>query len=725
MRSMTDAESLEPPPSPPGARITTTREIAWVAAAYLLIYICITWPVVLSPQRLVASRQSDGYIDMLMFWYAKEGKLQQPWTHALFYPDGVPLGPEKAQAYLLVPYLSIPLQWFLPLPVVFNFLLAFFFTASGTALHALVRQLGLSASAAFTAGALFVLSPAYLSELSHGIPENLSVQWVLLFILLGLRARETPTRVNIYGSGVCLALAWLTSWYSGAIALVFMPLLPLRRLLPGIVLAILLLLWPMRHALHPSTVDNQGRGFDLALARQVMAEGLKSTPTITGRHLRNTPPAVFEQMASLQVLRNSADLGGWLDRHRAARLRDVLPGVLLVALALLGLLTSPSRAWPWAALALVSLYVSLGPVILWRGDWVVPSPLSWLYEHVPLMARMRPVRFILPTTICLSVLSAYGFPRLTSKAGATVLAMLLIGLSWAEVSWIQVSSYRIVPTDATIPAAYEELGREHAGEGMIDLPILFSDVDGGRHLYYQVAHQRPMLNYDFVALDSLQRLGRRAHDNSLIGALLGEAVPIERADVQRLTDQGFRDLVLHPRVAAPIEFYDRPFLFDGTLYDDLTTIYGPPREVGGLLSFDMQHPRADAWRDGVLRHDVVTQEMPASYGGFVAETGARSQMLLSTPPAPWQELRGWLRGNGVKVRVLQGTRELSASLPLEGDDWTWVRVKLQSPNPDLPVTVWLDIPAASSAFRGALVESLTLWRRASGWGAEAEMPAAR
>jgi hypothetical protein len=729
-----EAASSLPPASDDAPPVARRATLSWAVLGFLALFVGITWPLVLAPSRLLVCHQGDGYFDMLLFWYAFHGKLLQPSVHGLFYPVGVPLGPE--QAYWLVPYLSVPLQLFLPLPAIFNLLSAIFFVATAASLFVLSRDLGLSPLAAFLVGAIFVISPAYLNELSHGIPENLCMQWLILFVLLGRRAATRPTRWNVYGSGMFLALAWLSSWYVGAFALLFLPLLPLRRIWPGLLLAAALLAWPMHHALArpgagaptvSSTEEGFGHRFNYAVARGLMTGDVAETHAFVGR-LGRPDRSEYLRLSTTQILSNSADFGGLLARYRPGRLRDTLPGLLLLGMAILGVATAPRPTLPWLGVGLLCLYLSLGPVVLWRGNLIGPTPSAWFFEHVPIVARMRPIRFILPATMTLALLAGFAFPRVRSRAVGATMLVLLVALSWLEVDLVHVAQYRISLTDATIPPAYRALAADHPGAALIDVPLMPYDLGQGQRLYYQTAHQHPLLDYNFVTINSMEQLSSLAQQNSVVNALLGESGVLRRDDARALAAMGFRYAILHTRMTQSDPLFDRPFLFDPTLFDDLVRTYGEPRVLASdeMLLFDLQSVRSDVWDErGLLLPDGRSQALVPPFKAIpaLAEPRSVTVMMAIAASRPFEELRGWLRGAGARVTVSQGNTVLGESR-VGTDDWQWIRVPLRpSRNDGTFVNVTVDEPALSDRFAGAVVSALTLYRSGSASAARGETAA--
>jgi len=116
-------------------------------------------------------------------------------------------------------------------------------------------------------------------------------------------------------------------------------------------------------------------------------------------------------LTTFHILTASSDFSGLLARYRLGPLRDVLPGLLLLGLSLLGAYNSRSAAARWLILALAFGFLSLGPCLVWKGQVLFALPSAWLYENISPLALLRPVRHVLALTLCLSMAAAFCLPR--------------------------------------------------------------------------------------------------------------------------------------------------------------------------------------------------------------------------------------------------------------------------------------------------------------------------
>ena len=565
-----------------------------VFAGYAAVFVCLTWPLACIPARaIVASGYGDGFFDMLLFWYARSGGF---WGHVstLFFPQGVALGAEKG--FWLLPCLSVPLQFLMPLPLVYNLMCVLLFCGTGTAVYLLAREVGATDAGAFLAGALVVLSPIYLAEFVGGIPENMGLMWPVLYLWGGLRLRKAASLRLSVAAGLCFALGMLSSWYLGAFAVLFTIGLPLRRLLPGLLVAFALVLPPTMAVLaHAGTVEGAHVYNPATAYLMVTGKNLLTTP--------HAPPCLkdVDVLGTRQVLDDSADWSLLLTRTRRGRTTRLLPGALLLCLAVLGAWNAPRPTRRFLLWSVVFFCLSLGPWLVWhqRGVWVLPS--AWAYAHLPLLARFRPIRWVLPMTVSLAVMSAFAVPRLRSKRGEQALLLLLLALQAFEGFWVQQPEEPFKLVSTHIPSPYRSLALVPMDQAIIDLPLLPHDLAQGEALYAQSVHHHPLLNYDFVTEASMRRLLALARANSFVYFLLDPRHAVRRVDVETMTREGFRWLVWHQTKArTPGARLQR------ALYPTLQRIFGPPRMKGeGVRIFDMQDLRRSGWgTDGIIRPEA-------------------------------------------------------------------------------------------------------------------------
>ncbi|HKY22550.1 MAG TPA: discoidin domain-containing protein [Vicinamibacterales bacterium] len=195
-------------------------------------------------------------------------------------------------------------------------------------------------------------------------------------------------------------------------------------------------------------------------------------------------------------------LGPWRLEPFGIRLLSVgnpikpLTAALLLALGL-GL-TSPGLRRSYGARSVLGFYAlagflmwlfSLGPVPTLMGKSLMHRGPYALLMYLPGFSGLRvPARFWMMTIMCLAVIGALVFDRLTAKIGRTrilVAAALAIGV--LADTWIAAMPL------AEPPRPLQALGCSGAKGPIVELPLgdIYHDVAA---MYRQMSHQRPVVN---------------------------------------------------------------------------------------------------------------------------------------------------------------------------------------------------------------------------------------
>ena len=206
---------------------------AGVAAAYALITIALTYPLVRALGSAFPHDAGDPVLNTwLLWWSTQKVPLTTAWWNApMFYP----MRGAMALSELLIGLLPItaPVQWLTGSPLIaYNIAFLVSFPLCGLAAYALALEVTGRRDAAFLAGLVFAFGPYRMNQLSH--IQMLSYYWapVSLFALhryAGLKARTTtevdarsPDRVARSKHTVWLvvfAAAWLLQGLSNGYAL--------------------------------------------------------------------------------------------------------------------------------------------------------------------------------------------------------------------------------------------------------------------------------------------------------------------------------------------------------------------------------------------------------------------------------------------------------------------------------------------------------------------------
>ncbi|RPI57517.1 MAG: hypothetical protein EHM55_01540 [Acidobacteria bacterium] len=177
----------------------------------------------------------------------------------------------------------------------------------------------------------------------------------------------------------------------------------------------------------------------------------------------------------------------------------VRPLTFSLVLALGLALTSPGLRRAYAARSVLVFYavagfimwlLSLGPTPTLMGNPLMSRGPYSLLMYLPGFNSLRvPARFWMAVTLCLAVIGAIVFDRLTSKLGQKriAIAALVVGGVLAD-TWMSV-----MPLAAT-PKPFRALACAGSAEGpLLELPLGYTYPDVAA-MYRQMSHKRPLVN---------------------------------------------------------------------------------------------------------------------------------------------------------------------------------------------------------------------------------------
>ena len=499
-------------------------------ALYGLGALAFLGPALLSGGRLVLGHpESDVWKHLWGAWWLNQHLRQgsfSTWTDLQNFPTGGSL-------YVIDPLnagLTALLEPLFGLVGAYNAVMAFQVVASALAAFALARWLTGDGRAALVAGAAYGFCPFLLtSGVSSGIAETSNLAWLplaVLGLLRGLEGRGGWASVGLGGLG--LALSAMGSWYFGMTAMVF-----------GLGLAA----WTAWTGAPP--IPGAGRAH---WTRPILACGLAALLTLPlallfaatlkgeGSLLARVDVSERLQESSLEFLhrkgnfKNDADLVSYLapgkERLSMAddvdrRMKSVYAGLLVLALALLGL----ARGGPWTrfwglavlgmALLSVGPYLNLAPGRGLPGPW---NPLYMLAYHAIPGFRMVAIadRLSIAAQMGLAVLAAAGLAgRLPRGFRGTALAVGLAALVMLEVTLLSPVPWPLPTSPAAMPAVARALAGEPARQGVVPLPLNRSQasLQPGEYYYWQTGHGKPM------PLALTTRFPQAMMENLLVGTL--------------------------------------------------------------------------------------------------------------------------------------------------------------------------------------------------------------
>ena len=533
---------------------------ALAAMAAVALCVLITWPVALYPAELLLGHPgNDTWNHVWGYWWVAEAISSghwPSWTDLLSFPDGGTLYfIDTVQALM-----SIPIQLLFGPAVAFNLVVMFGFALSAWGAWLLTYRLTGDALTSGIAMVMYGASPHLLGQAYNGISETVCAGWLPIALWCLLHFLDRPVWKRALLLGCAMAVTMLTSWYYGLFAVIATAVVLLWRAarqpwiqpwvrsvirLGGASLTGLLLVAPALW-LFSTSLDAPDA---LVTRDQDFVEASLLYHNITDivaffRPGKTPSPDLFalygEELVIVIYL-------GWV-------------GLLLGFYALLA--TRRQRQFgPWIWLAIFFFVFSLGPYLNVHGQMVeisgrrVPLPFLPLFDALPLFSRIsHPFRFVVGVSLAISLIAAHGLRHMTRNLGATPRFILVVGLCCAALLEFRFGSPATLPvpaSDAVIPQAYVEMGRDPEGGAVLDLPLTVPNLERAIYVWYQTEHGRPVpwgLNDPMPAHLLKNRLTAtlirlEAHRARFLPPVLPELDLVVGA--RALSGQGYRYIVVH------------------------------------------------------------------------------------------------------------------------------------------------------------------------------------
>jgi hypothetical protein len=494
-------------------RLSAARAPLWNLAAvgtYLLAAVYVTLRLWRDVDHRVQSSnvQDHGFFEFVLAHAAHSAlNLENPlFSHQLNVPDGVNMMANTSILGLALPL--VPVTVLLGVNTAYAVLIVFALASTATAWYYVLSQhVGAARPAAFIGAALCGFGPAAVSQ-SNGHP-NLACQFMVPLILAqvaALRSTDRPVR-----RGAVLGLMITYQMFINEEVL----------LVTVVAAALLTVVWmvshrePVRAALRPGLV---GLGIAAAVAGVLMAYPLYfqfrgpqhygAVPATSVSYYSDLVSYVRFPTQSI-VGTPFRDLG--LKAHRAEE--NAYFGWPLLVLAML------IAVWLWRSVLVRGAVVvgvffallSLGRVVKVSGvDTGIPGPFA-LFNSLPLVESVVPVRLAIPAGAALGVLVAIGLDRVARAPHRP---------GDAKPLWYAAFAGALVPllptplpatsVPATPPFVTAGIWRKYVGPGqsvlVVPLPAIGS-VDGQRWSA-QVLTDMPLANGYFLGPDRGDR--RRA-----------------------------------------------------------------------------------------------------------------------------------------------------------------------------------------------------------------------
>ncbi len=452
------------------------RPFLFAAAVLVLLTLFLTWPQCLFLATKLANHDDSYFSAWRIGWIAHALRTdpRHLFDGNIFYPERRTLA--FSDATLLEGIVATPFLWMgLSPALLYNMLLLGGIAASGLGMFVLVRHLTRNDASALVAGAIFVLLPYRVLHYPH-----LELQWTvwmpLAFWAVHRTVEEQSWRFGVL-TGVLVWLQVVSSVYYGIF------LAPMVA-----VLAILLLVFTKGNAVVRLAALAAGAVVAALLTYPYALPYLENARTLS----RTTDDVRTYSASLLSYLAAPASnwIWGWTGRGRTGDELSLFPGVVSVALAVVGLADRPRKAAGiYAALALLAFLLSLG----------FNGPLyPWLFAHVSLLSGLRaPARFSILAFCSLAVLAGYGvdrlqrrFPSARARAGVAAAALAAVALESGS------APMKLEPVPRGTPEIYWTLRQLPAGV-LVELPTPTPPALAGvesTYSFWSTTHWRPLVN---------------------------------------------------------------------------------------------------------------------------------------------------------------------------------------------------------------------------------------
>ena len=515
------------------SRLLDSRGV--VAGLYLVLTICMTFPLVLHMGSSVPAGAGDIWQNYWNFWWWKKCLLelrQSPYhSQLLFHPSGADVIFHTHSAFNMIVAMPVNVIW--GPGAAYNFCVLLALWLSGWGGYLLVKELTGDVRGAFLAGLVFAYFPQHIEQTLEHL-NLFSTQFIPLTLLYFFRLCLRGGARNVAGLAVCFALNALCSWHLGlklmltlaslaglAMFRMFRKTRPIGRLARDLAIAAGVSALILLPAVFPllSEMASGSTYFEKPLVDRGIDASYLFTP-------------FFEH-----PLLGSFTVDSYLNRAYQASGFVCYLGFIPLGLAAWALVRRKRGTAYWALFTLATLLLALGAHPFWDGKLYDGITLPFaLLKFFPGLDFLRVAnRFLILTSLGLAILVGYGWTALR-KPGDLKFA-LLGGLIFLEYLW---APYPI--REIEISPLYSRL-REAGQEGAI-LDIPFHQRNRTvPNLLAQTVHGRPIAGgyLSTIPPQALEAIETEPALKDLAGVPKLER-PIGRG---RLLALGFDTVVLH------------------------------------------------------------------------------------------------------------------------------------------------------------------------------------
>ena len=453
------------------------------ALAYLLLTLLMTFPLVIEFTTSLPDGGGDIWQNYWNLWWWKKALLelgQHPYFSSfIFHPTGAKL----------IFHTHSPLNMLMALPVTavlgptaaYNFCIIVALWLSGLCMYLLAKELTGDARAAFLAGLVFAFFPHRMEQIFEHL-NLVSAQFMPLTLFFLVRLRRAGGWKNVAGFGGSFAANALYSWHLG--------LMLILVLLAPLALAVFVKRErPLKDLLR-----------DVAVAALIAVALLLPAAAPMVVEMASTPEHFYHQRAqNLGIdaaylwiphyghsLWGGATTSAYIQTAYSAAGFMCYLGFVPLAMGLLAVARRRRDALFWFALLGFGLVLALGRHPLWNGRLIESVTLPfYLLEQVPVFNLLRVAnRFMIPATLALAVLTAFGWTALRRRSDLAF--CLLAGLICLEYSWIPYPTRKV-----EISPIYQRLADSGRTGAVLPIPFHLRSRSGP-NLAAQTVHNLPM-----------------------------------------------------------------------------------------------------------------------------------------------------------------------------------------------------------------------------------------
>jgi hypothetical protein len=446
------------------------------AAGITLLTVFLTWPQSLGLGTTIGAHRDTYFSAWRIAWvaHALETDPEHLFDANIYYPERRALA--YSDAILLQSLIAAPFLWLGARPVVvYHLLLLGGIALSGIGMFVLARHLTQDGKASFVAAAIFTMIPYRVEHYIH-----LELQWTmwipLAFWAVHRTLEDASWRVGAL-AGLIVALQLFSCIYYAIFLALFLP-----------VLVLLLVATRPRRVIASVAAIVPGGVVAAMLAYPYSGPYVANAMRAGGRDLRDAVAFSTTLPAYVTAPRENW-LWGWTAERFSGDELHLFPGLLAVALAMLGLAGGPRR--------IICVYIVIGLLAaeLSRGVYGVLYPV--LHEHLwPLQGIRAVARFSVVGFCALALLAGFGVEYLQQRAGSRYrrwICPIIVVLLMAEYGSAPIELEQ-VPTQT--PAVYEAL-RELGPGVVMELPAQRGRRGGemdARYQYWATTHWYPLVN---------------------------------------------------------------------------------------------------------------------------------------------------------------------------------------------------------------------------------------